>query len=118
MEPHEIRPGEMLVGPLTAPPPDPAPHATADADGVRQEWPIADDERARIVDWLAATGRRGAKDDKGHPISTRDALRAMRTLASYSRTALRWQKLQHQRQQDEAQGYALKHYVTPAIEVG
>jgi hypothetical protein len=110
MDPHEHRPGEKTF----EPPPDPP--APAD-DGVRQEWPIADDERTRIVDWLAATGRRGSKDNQGNPVSTRHALRAMRTLASYSRSALRWQKLQHHRQQDEAQGYALKHYVTPVVEL-
>ena len=48
----------------------------------------------------------------------RHALRAMRTLGNFERRALQVQKAERRAKVEESQGYALKDYVTPVVELG
>jgi hypothetical protein len=97
-------------------------------DRLPDDAPLSAQKRARIVDWLAQMSRPGAvytyqRREGDHvvtvtkKVSRRNALRAMRTLATYQRQALQQQKADRRVQREEAESYRLKDYVTPVVEL-
>src|SRR5262245_41311825 len=100
----------------------PAPGAAADAPPRRT---LGAAEGGRIVDWLAAVAKPGARvatrqregDEEGRrrPVRPRSALRAMRLLAGFRRVGLERRKLDHAARAEAAGAYALKDYVTPVV---